>query len=176
MKRQIRAGIFETNSSSMHSLVVRNMKEKLLYTDEEILEELKNCNYVNDEGTIFDASWEDNWYYGRAPFEILSDFSDKLRYVYSYYCYEETHETREQIVEILKKHIPTLKSFSFPTDAYVDGYCPFWKASDGTLKIEEFLLNKKYVVIVDGDEYNEWGKLLGAGIINTKVFTKIFMG
>lgn len=41
MKRQIRRSVFETNSSSMHSLTVMKKDDK--YTPEEILEEIYLC-------------------------------------------------------------------------------------------------------------------------------------
>ena len=67
MKRQIRRGVFETNSSSMHSLTVIKKNEK--YTPEEIQEDF----YLYDDR----SSGEKNciWYiygddldFGRQPF------------------------------------------------------------------------------------------------------------
>ena len=35
------------------------------------------------------------------------------------------------------------------------------------LTIEEVLFNNKYIIIIDGDEYNTWGKMINCGLINT---------
>ena len=34
------------------------------------------------------------------------------------------------------------------------------------ISLEEYLTNKKYVVIQDGDEYGYWGDIKNAGLIN----------
>ena len=35
------------------------------------------------------------------------------------------------------------------------------------IDLKDFLLNTRYVVIIDGDEYDTWGKLKVSGIIDT---------
>lgn len=67
MKTQIRMGVFETNSSSMHSLCV--MKNEGKYTLQEITHDMwlwddsktgeKNCIWMPYEGDL---------YFGRSPF------------------------------------------------------------------------------------------------------------
>ena len=34
------------------------------------------------------------------------------------------------------------------------------------ITIEEALFNNKYIIIIDGDEYNTWGKMIKCGLIN----------
>lgn len=74
MKRQIRRGVFETNSSSVHSLTMCSGEEykkwengKVLYwsdknkfgTKEDIIEELKNARYSwNNELCYPDINWD----------------------------------------------------------------------------------------------------------------------
>lgn len=75
MKRQIRQGVFETNSSSVHSLTMCSGEEykkwkngKLLFweekdkfgTREDIIEEMKNMRYSwNGELRYPDVNWDD---------------------------------------------------------------------------------------------------------------------
>lgn len=75
MKRQIRRGVFETNSSSVHSLTMCSGEEykkwergEVLYwcdrdkfgTKEDIIEELKNARYSwNNELCYPDINWDD---------------------------------------------------------------------------------------------------------------------
>ena len=34
------------------------------------------------------------------------------------------------------------------------------------LSLEEFLINKKYIIILDGDEYDMWGTMKESGLVN----------
>ena len=73
MKRTIRKGCFETNSSSMHSIVITNIEGKS-----------ENGNYYankNNQVSFFGSEIE----FGRSPFEILHTFYDKVRYAIAAY-------------------------------------------------------------------------------------------
>ena len=35
--------------------------------------------------------------------------------------------------------------------------------------IEEALFNNKYIIIIDGDEYNVWGRMINCGLIDKNV-------
>ena len=37
---------------------------------------------------------------------------------------------------------------------------------DQNISLKEFLTNKRYVVVIDGDEYDDWGKLKASGFID----------
>ena len=37
---------------------------------------------------------------------------------------------------------------------------------DQNISLKEFLTNKRYVVVIDGDEYDDWGSLKASGLIN----------
>lgn len=77
MKYQIRKNCFETNSSSMHSLIVTG--DSGVYTKDEIRKEL----YIHKDNTV------DLWYssdnYGTS-FDYLSTFSEKLGYALAEFC------------------------------------------------------------------------------------------
>lgn len=64
MKRQIRQGVFETNSSSMHTISIYN--HIAILSDDEYQKYLKNEVIVTRYGEIYDANDEkvkkmDNW-------------------------------------------------------------------------------------------------------------------
>lgn len=42
------------------------------------------------------------------------------------------------------------------------------------ISLKEFLLNKKYVIIIDGDEYNKWEELKRSGVINLQSIKEEF--
>lgn len=47
---------------------------------------------------------------------------------------------------------------------------------DKNITLKEFLTNKKYVIVVDGDEYCEFDKLLNSGFINKDFIVNIYSG
>lgn len=85
MKRQIRNSVFETNSSSTHTISVYNYV--VILTDEEYQKYLKNEIIVTRYGKILDAnSKEAKWY----------DDYDIVNKIDSWYDDSElTHEQRE---------------------------------------------------------------------------------
>lgn len=105
MKRQIRRGVFETNSSSVHSLTMCSSEEyykwadeKVLYwrdedkfgTREDIIEELKNARYSwNNELRYPNINWNDE--------DDVSDvFSEEGIKTYEEFFDNEWYETFEQ--------------------------------------------------------------------------------
>lgn len=91
MKYQIRKGCFETNSSSMHSLIITKRNENIRMTQEEIRdefylnEEWYKERHKNDEKEIVKIDpWDND--FGRSPFTVLTSFEDKLAYAVAEYC------------------------------------------------------------------------------------------
>lgn len=211
----IRKNCFETNSSSMHSIVVTN--EDAPYSEDE----LKDDMYIHDHK--YEIWNEENLYFGRAPFQLLTTFSEKLCYAIASLCGGYTSEEDmarnfEMIENIVKKHIPELKIIELPQkyepifvteDGTEVSYYGVWEENDGVLyhhtkgskepvtrsefdnvspdcgyvdhesadllrsflekkdiTLEEFLINKKYCVVIDGDEYCEWEKMKETALIN----------
>ena len=168
MKIKVRKGVFETNSSSMHSLVV--MKEQGYYTEEELREDL--CIHGSGE---WDLSWDDDLYFGRSPFRALSTFESKTRYAIASTCNDE--EDFDEIKKIFMKYIPECKEIRLPDD----NYCRYGSVDENILSsfleenqisLEEFLTNKKYVVIVDGDEYCIWDSFKKSGLVDLNQIEK----
>lgn len=91
MKYQIRKGCFETNSSSMHSLIITKENENVRMTQEEIRNEFYlnedwyKERHKNDEKEVVQIDpWENE--FGRSPFNVLVTFRDKLAYAIAEYC------------------------------------------------------------------------------------------
>lgn len=161
---QIRQNVFETNSSSSHALVIRS-KENLDYcytdgetsymTDEEIGEEL----FLNRKTHHFRLP--EDCYFGRYPFRVISRLSDKVDYAVAS-GYEK------EVEELIKKHISIFGGFSKPKDFTYgtdEPYLSTWMQKYG-FTLEDFLFDKKYVVIQDGDEYCIWIEINENGLID----------
>ena len=225
MRRQIRRNVFETNSSSMHSLTVMKRDDK--YTSEEILEEIYLCKdkETGEDKCVWNI-WDHDLEFGRSPFRALGTFTDKWLYACASLVHDYNDETYKELVALALKYIPGLKKVELPTtsdscadkddeehkdDEYFQKYgktedelveyltqkekdwgmeIDYWKSSSGYwhydrpftgyvdenilsgflekegITLEEYLTNKKYVVIQDGDEYGYFGDMKRAGLIN----------
>ena len=225
MKKQIRIGVFETNSSSMHSLTVMKRDDK--YTPEEILDEvyLRNDVDTGEEDCVWEP-WDNDMNFGRSPFRALGTFTDKWLYACASLVHDYNDDTYKELVAIALKYIPGLKKIVLPTtsgsiadkdyeghkyDDYYQKYgktekefieylkqkekdwemeVEYWKGQNGYwhfdkpytghvdenilsgflekegITIEEYLINKKYVVIQDGDEYCYWSDMKKTGLID----------
>ena len=174
--KQIRRNVFETNSSSSHSLVITTDNEH--YTREEI-----NKNfYVTKKGIV--RLWESSLEFYRSPFDMLVTFKDKLRYAIA----SSNGNLVDECREICKKYVDGFIDFEFDTKDYVwdsevkdyvetNEPIPNYGGTDdyqidGWLKkynvsLEEFLTNKRYIVVVDGDEYNCWLHIKDSGLVDT---------
>ena len=176
--RQIRNGVFETNSSSMHSLVIKKNSE--YYTHEEMVDDL----------WLHDGVWKiwdsDRITFGRSPFDCLNTFESKVRYALASLCgwHSDAEEKFKEIEQQVTEVVPECIEIKLPTAWYYgedderlsygsvdeDILTPFLENTGITLK--EFLTNKKYVVIVDGDEYCIWNSLKDSGLVNTDEIEK----
>lgn len=164
---QIRQNVFETNSSSSHSLVIRTDNiikeggEDLHFTHDEMLESLHRIS----RGIY--KPWNDNWYFGRSPFRPLNTFELKLQYAYANCGGDRTR--REEVTNLLKELVPEIKKVSIPESCGVDDHQLFGWLSNHNITLKEFLTNKKYVIIQDGDEYCIWKDLIECGLIDKNV-------
>ena len=173
--KQIRRNVFETNSSSSHSLVITTDNEH--YTREEI-----NKNFYMIDGIV--RLWESSLEFYRSPFDMLVTFKDKLRYAIA----SSNGNLVDECREICKKYVDGFTDFEFDTKDYVwdsevkdyvetDDPIPNYGGTDdyqieGWLKhynisLEEFLTNKRYIVVVDGDEYCVWS-IKNSGLVDVK--------
>lgn len=183
----IRRGTFETNSSSMHSLVV--VKNPKPYTNNE----LRLTTW--DSTRNFDLFWYDEGNYGRSPFKILRTPRDKLQYWVAHELGNcERYEQIPMIKEFIKKHtgisenkikLTTRRDYGFHENkndsyGYVEhndtGESPFEYIKRKGIDFEDFIMNPKYVVVVDGDEYQEFKKLFESNVLNADDFEDISTG
>lgn len=165
---QVRRSVFETNSSSSHSIIVMNSGQ--LESKQEILDRMWIYNGKLD---IRDNE------FGRSPFRILYNAEDKITYVFAYYANDE--EKSREIEDIVKRNLPEVTSFDFPEEySYIQkkyfenrGYVDHQSyglldrlLSMKNITLEEFIFNSKYAVVIDGDEYNIFLDMLSKGLIN----------
>lgn len=174
--KQIRHNVFETNSSSSHSLVITTDNEH--YTREEINDEF----YLTKEGKV--RLWESSLEFYRYPFDMLATFRGKLRYAIA----SSNGNLVDECRKICREYIDGFTDFEFDIKDYIwnsevkdyveaDEPVPNYGGTDdyeieGWLKkynvsLEEFLTNKRYIVVVDGDEYNTWLHIKDSGLVNT---------
>ena len=176
--KQVRLNTFETNSSSSHSFVITDFEGR--YSQEEIM----NHVYLNKNGKVI--MWESRLEFGRSPFDFLNTFESKTRYAIA----SSNGRLVPQIVEVWKKYVPGFSHFEFDEkyrvwdeekQEYVDtdednpvyeyGYTDDYMI-EGWLKkynvsVEDFLTMKRYIVVVDGDEYQIKDKIFNSGLMDT---------
>lgn len=228
MKIQIRQGVFETNSSSMHSLTVMKRDEK--YTPEEIMQGFYLCNSDTGEKNCVWEPYESDMEFGRTPFRVLCTFHDKWLYACASMVRKYNDDTYKELAAIALKYVKGLKTIKLPkswesierrSQGTRNEYCRrngktekelceylsqkekewelkegelhYWKASNEywhydvpytgcvdedilsdflehkNISLEDFLTNKKYVVIQDGDEYQYWEDMKKSGLVNLDI-------
>lgn len=159
---QIRDNVFETNSSSAHTIAVKNHDEYDY-----------DLKWLLDEDGTFKLWSTSDLDFGRSPFDVLCTTYQKIPYFIATYGYKF-------ISKIIMENIPEVKRIEKP---HIDKR---WDDPDlkqgidhqsvgmlqhfikkNNLTIEEALFNNKYIIIIDGDEYNTWGKMINCGLINT---------
>ena len=162
MKIQIRKNVIETNSSSMHSLCISNVDDTV--------------GTFSDEFKLKNGIWNlrsDDIYFGRHPFRVLHNIDTKARYVMASLCCYNSEALKDiicKIVEIMQENNSNIKGISFPVVSEPYGIVDLDILSrflnKHNLSIKEFILNPKYVVIVDGDEYGIFSEMYANGIID----------
>ena len=169
----IRRGVFETNSSSTHSIVMMKNPEAQ-FPD--------NWYQLSEDGGLI--LFEDDLDFGWGP-DILNDSFGRLCYAIA--SYGDKKEKMDEICELCKKHIPGFKSFCFMNDGYgrrsqyhgsidhqsvgtLDG---FLKSAD--VSLEDFIFNNRYLVIIDHDNHvSLFDTLYNRHLINTDEITCVY--
>ena len=173
--RKIRRSCFETNSSSMHSIVV---------TANDIHIPIDNAyNHVYVRNGEISLPYEIEYGYGRE-FQPLSSFADKLSYALCEYLGYASEEEKPAILdgfrEICLRHVENFRDFDM--DQIDDiGWIDHQSAGklksfirDHEISLEEFLTNEKYQIIVDGDEYQYFDEMIKSGLIDMKYIKEIY--
>lgn len=184
MKRVIRKGVFETNSSSMHSIVV--MKNDV------------NIENQNDNVWIKDGKlqvFNSDLRFGRSPFEILSTAERKLHYAMASSALTLLHVAKDgnydeyfsnklrEFDSIASKVFENCVGIDYPTipngrngrkwEQFDFGYVDHDSSELLThfldkegISLYEFVSNPKYIVVIDGDEYCVLNTMKHSGLIN----------
>ncbi len=159
----IRNNAFETNSSSMHSIVVMKDKNRR-YTKEEY----ENSMFI-DEG-VYNIYDEEELQFDRAPFRVLVAPGDKLKYAIASLCgplsdrKDKADAKLAEITAIIRKYIPKLEKINLPTDLvrlWVDEYDNLyepWETAvddDGVRRAVNPDTGDRVRVEIDRDFYDE---------------------
>lgn len=113
MKRQVRRGCFESNSSSQHSICVMKNGDK--YSPKELLDGiyLREDRDTGEKGCVWEP-WEDDMTFGRSPFKALGTFSDKWLYACASLVCDYNDDVYKELVKIAIKYVPGLKKIRLP--------------------------------------------------------------
>lgn len=111
--------------------------------DIESIDEIKRDLYIWDDKDDINLSWSDNCYFSNESVVIANNFRSKLCYLFAS-CHEDT-----MLINIVKKLVPGIEEIRLPARRYAYGFnFKVWQEKYG-FTIEEFLTNKKYIVISD---------------------------
>ena len=177
---QVRSNTFETNSSSSHSIVMLN-KQGL---DNE---EYFKC-FLTKEG-LFKIWRDEDLEFGRCPFNILSTFADKVRYAIASYGESRFKEIEDLCIKYLVPaylepgDVEYCIGIELPVNRWINQvyYGEVDHQSSGLLNnalkklgisLEQFLADSRYIVIIDGDEYQIFDKMFDCGLIGDSTVEK----
>ena len=177
----VRKCVFETNSSSSHSIVITKHNPVEGYFGA----------YLTQYNDYLLSPWDDELQFERSPVDILATFKQKLYYAIAYYGKEKFDElnklAKEYLEDIDGNHLcrgielPRVRACDWEDKSEMDeeGRIPYYgnvdHQSSGLLDLmlkkegmtlEQFLLDPTCIVIIDGDEYCMWEKLEAAGIVD----------
>ena len=186
---QVRRNVFETNSSSSHSLVIKPGCD--YYTPEEVFEELQwICEEVEGKPgkyILCPHSYEYDEGFNRAPFQVLDTFRTKLWYLYAHApCRKippkgNRNWTRYQpeyykVTNYIKKYLPWLEGLNWPSydreKPHSEAYGFSGAMKKAGLDWYNYLFNKNIIVICDGDEYRVWERLKKTGLVKYQKATQ----
>ena len=139
--------------------------------DESQIESAYHVPYeVETKMNIVDGVWKidrNGINFGRSPYRVLGSVEGKARYALATY----ESENIDEVLAIMQEVYPEIKSIELPKshwnpDVTDSGYCEDSVLPLG-VPLRDFILDKKYVVISDGDEYCIWENFK-----ETKLFNK----
>lgn len=162
----IRKSVFETNSSSSHSIV--------LLKNDKPAEDIVDGEWYVQDGEI-DFWWENDLSFDRAPFDLLTDWYHRLCYAIA--SYGRDQDKIRDIEEICRRRISGFERFKFKKDKWENneyyGYIDHESVGllDAALgkysaSLEDFIFNDKFIVVIDGDEYCVFNTLIDTDLFN----------
>ena len=194
MKIVIRRGVFETNSSSNHSLILTN-KEKFKEMLPKLREETKYDHMFN--------SYEDEENYITSKMDkccLLSGVFEREMFGYDYECdlficnlemleiykvfrqvlkdnneYEILKELKEHLINFNKNNYGFFCEDYFEHGVLCDCYCNFLDEFSIYYDVELYLPKKKYVLLdVDGKKVAVADKPSGYDVLYKKLYDKFY--
>lgn len=173
---KIRRGIFETNSSSSHVIVLTNESCETNYDTYATCGHLRNIKKTGENVLFIEGHYFDR------NFEVFTSWIDRLSY--SLASFKHNDIMIEQILDIVKKRRPDIDRFKFAKtyEGETDyGTVDHQSSSllrdminDAGVKLEDFIFNDHFILFCDGDEYQVFDTLGKTGLINTKNLEKVF--
>lgn len=166
---QIRPGVFETNSSSSHAIVVKKTAASTFDP---------NDYHARDGEIIFyPHDLEFGW-----GFDILSTWYERLCYAIA--SLQDEQDMIETMQDACRKKFKKDIRFSFErnyhggTDyGYIDhqsqGLLQHFLA-DRNISIEDFIFNDRYIVVIDNDNSASFFVTQETGLINESEIEKIY--
>lgn len=152
MKIVVRKGVFETNSSSCHSVVIvpDSKRSKIAFTDWFVngVE-----NYINENGEL-EINLKD---YGWKGAPVIGEY-EKLCYLFTMFMNNE--KEKGKLERYLRKHYDFNVLVFNGEDCYVDHQSvydnvgDFLEANDCGRKLGDFLRDDSRVILIRND--NEW--------------------
>ena len=155
MKRQTRRGVFESNSSSMHSLCIMKNNDK--YTSEEIAKDFRLYSDKESDGErcVWNI-WSHEMEFGRSPFRALGNFHDKWIYACASLVSDYNDDIYKELVSIALKYVPGLQKINLPkkTKTIENKNSP--KNKDDNYAQEYGMTEEEFLDYLDEKE-EEWG-------------------
>lgn len=196
----IRNNCFETNSSSMHSLVIAK-NSKRCYDEDDL--NLRKDYRIRKEDNVYELFKypSDVTNYERHPFQVLDQPIDKLRYLVGLYVrWKDNPETDDSEYyldpEAKKEFDSIIKEATGCSDIqyyYFNDYneekeYPYTSVTNDSgenvysfmkrkgLSFKDVIFNPNITIQVDGDEYQEFKKLFESGLISKDSIEDISSG
>jgi hypothetical protein len=132
-------------------------------------------NAIEKRMVIEDGAWKltnSDISFGRYPFRVLGTPEGKARYALAM----AHSENIDEVLAIMQEVYPEMQRIELPKSQYGDngidcGYCEHYGTIiPDTLSLRDFILNKKYVVISDGDEYCVWNYFKRTPLFNQDAY------
>ena len=164
---QIRQNVFETNSSSSHSMCTCNKEGDCIDTE-------KVVDLLNGNGTWKIDPVKNT--YERYPCRLLETFSEKVLYVLGLVeCTRPEKNLLEELTKIVAKYISQFTGFEAIDGSfgYTQNYGFDKWLEKNNISLEDFLTKSKYFAVADGDEYCIFNDIEECGLLSKDVKTTI---
>ena len=180
---QYRLGVFETNSSSSHSIVIRKQEPKLTVLTAKERDYGGDYGYVSN-GLLHIHESDFGWGFG-----VLYRWVDRLAYAMASLC-KTGNEIRKLLDSVLDEHpeVTGLRIYGYEdgkitSSGYKGGWGSIDHQSEGILASfleekgilpAEFVNDDRYIVIIDNDNTCTFADLVNCGLINKDAIAESF--